>query len=170
MQKDQRRITLVTTDKAGPERSWRSSDDATSRVVFLDSFRLLRSTLQSPLVHSDTDVERIVLDSCCSEADYLSLLAELPHQFTGDILMIRSDSTGFLSATGRGGDRILYALSEEDVEFYLETVRLVAVTEAMERHVLKFRPRIIRNAAELQSVKDDLGRQNGEDQAKSQVR
>jgi hypothetical protein len=169
MKKDQRRITLVTSDKRGAERSWRSSDDATSRVVFLDSFRLLRSTLEGPLIYSDSDVERIVLDSCCSEADYLSLLAALPHQFTGDILMIRSDSTGFLSATGRGGDRILYALSSEDVQFYLETVRLVEPTEAMEQHVLKFRPRIIRNAAELRSAKEDLGRESAEGPAKSEL-
>ena len=170
MRKDQRRITLVTCDKQSAERSWRSSDDATSRVVFLDSLQLLRSTIESPLVHTDTDVERVVLDSCCSETDYLSLLAALPHQFTGDILMIRSDSSGFLSATGRGGDRILYALTSEDVEFYLETVHLVEPTEAMERHVLKFRPRIIRNAAELRSAKDDLGRESAEDAAKSEVR
>jgi hypothetical protein len=169
MKKDQRRITLVTYEKGGVERSWRSSDDSTSRVVFLDSLRLLRSTIESPLVYSDSDVERIVLDSCCSEAEYLSLLAELPHQFTGDILMIRSDSSGFLSATGRGGDRILYALSSEDVEFYLQTVRLVEPTEAMEQHVLKFRPRIIRDTAELRSGKDDLGRESAEGPAKSEL-
>jgi len=170
MKQDERRITLVTYEKGGIERSWRSSDDATSRVVFLDSLRLLRSTIESPLIYSDSDVERIVLDSCCSEAEYLSLLAALPHQFTGDILMIRSDSTGFLSATGRGGDRILYALSSEDVQFYLETVRLVETTEAMERHVLKFRPRIIRDTAELRSAKDDLGRESAESSVKSEVR
>ena len=170
MKQDERRITLITCGKRGAERSWRSSEDATSRVVFLDSLRLLRSTIESPLIYSDSDVERIVLDSCCSEAEYLSLLAALPNQFTGDILMIRSDSSGFLSATGRGGDRILYALSPEDTEFYLETVRLVETTDAMERHLLKFRPRIIRDTAELRSAKDDLGRESAESSVKSEIR
>jgi hypothetical protein len=58
--------------------------------------------------------------------------------------MIGESGTSFLSATGRGGGRILYALTDEDVEFYLETVRLVDRTEEMERGVLKFRPREIR--------------------------
>jgi len=169
MKKDQRRITLITFDKQSSERSWRSPDAAKSRVVFLDSFRLLQSTIESPLVHSDSDVERIVLDRCCGEADYLSLMAKLPHQFTGDVLLIRSDSTGFLSATGRGGDRILYALSPEDVEFYLETVRLVERTEVIERHLLEFRPRVIQNSDELRSAKADSGGPIAERRAKSEV-
>ena len=90
---------------------------------------MLRSTIVSPLVRSESDVERIVLDRCSTESEYLSLLAELPLEFTGDVLMIRESGTSFLSATGRGGGRILYALTDEDVEFYLETVRLVDRTD-----------------------------------------
>jgi len=142
MERDERRITLITYDKQSAERNWDFSDQSSNRIVFIDSLGLLRSTIASPLVRCDSDVERVVLDRCCSEAEYLSLLAELPHAFAGDILLIRGDSTGFLSATARGGDRVLYALSPEDIEFYLETVRLVQASEAMKRHVLKFRPRI----------------------------
>jgi hypothetical protein len=135
--KDGRRITLVT----GNQRSWNSSAEADSRIVFLDSLAMLRSTIASPLVRSDADVERIVLDRSCSEAEFLSLLTELPHEFTGDVLMIRDGQASFLSATGRGGDRILYALGDDDVEFYLETVRLVRRTERMDSGLLRFRPR-----------------------------
>ena len=140
---DQRRITLLTQNKELSERNWNPSDEARSRIVLLDSLAMLRSTIISQLVRSDSDVERIVLDRCGSESEYLSLLTELPHEFTGDVLMIRDGATSFLSATGRGGGRILYALSAEDVEFYLETVQLVQPTEEMERGVLKFRPRIV---------------------------
>jgi len=143
MQRDERRITLITYDKQQEARNWDFSEQSKNRIVFIDSMALLRSTITSPLVKSDSDVERIVLDRCCSEADYLSLLSSMPHQFTGDILMVRGDATGFLSATGRGGDRVLYALSSDDVEFYLETVLLVQRTEVMERHLLMFRPRIV---------------------------
>ena len=148
MSHDQRRITLLTESKELSERNWNRSDDAGSRVVLLDSIAMLRSTIISPLVRSDSDVERIVLDRCCSESEFLSLLAELPHEFSGDVLMIREGGTNeggtsFLSASGRGGGRILYALTDEDVEFYLETIRLVARSEEMERGILKFRPRIV---------------------------
>src|ERR1700730_17080403 len=136
-----KRITLV----AGNQRTWNSPSEADSRVVLIDSLAMLRSTIISPLVRSDLDVERIILDRCCSESEYLSLLTEVPHEFTGDVLMIK-DSQSFLSATGRGGDRILYALSDDDVEFYLETVRLVRRSDRMERGVLKFRPRQVRVA------------------------
>ena len=141
MSNDQRRITLLTQSNDFSERNWNRSNEAGSRIVLLDSFAMLRSTIISPLVRSDSDVDRIVLDRCASESEYLSLLAELPHEFNGDVLMIGEGGSSFLSATGRGGGRILYALTDEDVEFYLETVRLVDRTEEMERGVLKFRPR-----------------------------
>ena len=87
MERDERRITLITYDKQREERSWNFSDHSTNRIVFIESFALLRSTVASPLVRSDSDVERIVLDRCSTESEYLSLLADLPHTFTGDILM-----------------------------------------------------------------------------------
>jgi hypothetical protein len=154
MSPDERRITLLTQNRMLPERNWNLSNEddrnwnlsseAGSRIVLLDSLAMLRSTIISPLIRSDSDVERIILDRCGSESEYLSLLSELPHEFTGDVLMIRQNETSFLSATGRGGGRILYALSSEDVEFYLETIHLVARTEMMESGVLKFRPREVR--------------------------
>jgi hypothetical protein len=148
MSVDQRRITLLTESKELSERNWNRSNEAGSRVVLLDSIAMLRSTIISPLVRSDSDVERIVLDRCCTESEFLSLLTELPHEFSGDVLMIREGGTNeagtsFLSASGRGGGRLLYALTDEDVEFYLETIRLVARSEEMERGILKFRPRIV---------------------------
>ena len=138
------RITLISRHTQLQERRWRKSDDA-SRIVLLDSFAVLRHTVSSSLV--STDVERIILDRSTSASDFLCLLAELPREFGGDVMMIRDDETGFLSSTGRGGDRILYALSEDDIRFYLETQDLVVAGDVMvpsarrEFHVLQFRPR-----------------------------
>src|SRR5438093_13466057 len=103
---------------------------------------MLRS-LFSPLAKRELDVERIIFDRSCSERDYLSFLAELPREVAADVVMIRDDNTGFLNATGRRGDRILYALSADDIEFYLETHRLVVPTENLWNGILHFQPRVV---------------------------
>lgn len=146
MGKDERRITLVSRHKQMPERSWQLSSGAARRIELLDSWSMLRATFLSPLVKNDVDVERIVFDRSCSESEYLAFLSELPPEFRGDVIMIRDNDTGFLSATGRGGGRILYALSAEDTEFYLEKQGLVQETEKMRKGILHFRPRIVASA------------------------
>lgn len=144
---DSRRITLVTRHTQLPERRWEKSADVPSRIVLLDSFTVLRYTVASSLVSMDADVERIILDRSSSASDFLALLAEMPREFSGDVVMIRDDETGFLSSTGRGGDRILYALSADDVRFYLETQHLVVpgsgvvANTSREYQVLQFRTR-----------------------------
>jgi len=125
---DTRRITLISRPPQLPERNWDRDAEAVSRLVMLDSFTVLRCAVAKPLVDLDVDVERIILDRSSSASEYLALLASLPHQFTGDVLMIRDDETGFLSSTGRGGDRVLYALSSQDLGFYLEAHGLIVAT------------------------------------------
>ena len=49
----------------------------------------------------------------------------MPPELTADILFILDNGAGFLSSTGRGGDRLMYALTPNDVRFYLETLNLV---------------------------------------------
>jgi hypothetical protein len=148
MSHDSRRITLVSRHRQLQDRNWIRTPDACCRVILLDSFAVLQHTVNSTVVSMDSDVERIILDRSSSAADYLSLLAELPREFVGDVLMIRDDETGFLSSMGRGGDRILYALSPVDVRFYLETNMLVALGDVLaapvesDRQVIQFRPRV----------------------------
>lgn len=125
MSQDSRRITLISRDPQKNTRDWDLTLCASSRIVMLDSFTVLRYTVASGVVDIDIDVERIVLDKTSSAADYLALLAALPQQFCGDVVMIRDDESAFLSATGRGGDRVLYSLSPSDLRFYLETHGLV---------------------------------------------
>jgi len=143
---DDRRITLISRDTQLKQRNWERSTTGPSRVILLDSFTVLRHALSGSVSSFEVDVERVVLDRSSSASDYLALLAELPREFNGDVLLIRDDETGFLSAMGRGGDRILYALSAYDVCFYLETHRLVepggAVIESKREYpVLQFRLR-----------------------------
>jgi len=136
-----KRITLVNRPKVLAGRNWQSSQAAQSRLILVDSFTLLRHTVASPKVYVDFDVERIVLDRATSASEYLALLAELPQDFSGDVVFIRDDDSGFLSAAGRGGNRVLYALSAQDLAFYLETHNLV--TEKFYEAALPFRPRAL---------------------------
>ena len=147
MNHDTRRITLISRPPQLPERNWDKTADAPSRLIMLDSFNVLRYAVAKPLVDLDVDVERIILDRSTSASEYLALLASLPHEFGGDVLMVRDDETGFLSSTGRGGDRVLYALSSHDLAFYLEAHGLVVPTGTplvapSSSPVLQFRRRI----------------------------
>ncbi len=142
MHHDTRRITLVARPPQLPERSWDRSLGAESRLVMLDSYTVLRYSMAKPLVDLDVDVERIILDRSSSASDYLALLASLPHEFTGDVLMIRDDESGFLSSTGRGGDRVLYALTANDMQFYLEAHGLIVRGSSEPKRVLQFQRRI----------------------------
>ncbi|HEU4520394.1 MAG TPA: hypothetical protein VFT12_00230 [Thermoanaerobaculia bacterium] len=132
MNHDSRRITLISRDPNRATRDWDSSRHAPNRVILLDSFTVLRYAIGSHLVDLDADVERVILDRATSPADYLTLLSALPQTFTGDVLLIRDDDSSFLSALGRGGDRVLYALSAPDLRFYLETHGLVTGRGAVE--------------------------------------
>ncbi len=125
MNHDSRRITLISRPPQLPEREWDRSAAAGSKLVMLDSLTVLRYAVVRPPVDLDADVERIILDRSSSASEFLALLAQLPHQFGGDVLMIRDDDSGFLSAAGRGDGRVLYALTPHDLHFYLVTKGLV---------------------------------------------
>ena len=129
MRDDKRRITLIARGPATPERAWDSSSSAPSRLMFLEAVVLLH-VLDTGVPEINLDVERVVLDRSTSAVEYLDLLASLPTDFSGDVLLVREDETGFLSSSARGGNRVLYALSPADVLFYLETHALVSAAAA----------------------------------------
>ena len=108
-----KRLTLVVSTE--PRHSW----DGSSLLV-CDSLPRMRQSVVT------NDVERVILDRCASADEFLHLLAALPGEVLGDVLSVREDGGAFLSATGRGGDRVLYALSPADVGFYLEANGLSA--------------------------------------------
>lgn len=94
-------------------------------VAFVSSTGDLAYFLASASKDARLDVGRVIVDRFGGSDEFLKLLIALPSEFTGDVLLIRSDGTGVLSATARGGGRVLYSLLESDVWFYLETHELV---------------------------------------------
>lgn len=125
------RITLIAREFGKPDADWNHSRCRTARVAFLDSVSTLRFALGAAVTDVGLDVERIIVDRAGEADQFLDLLANAPTEFAGDMLLIRDDGRGFLSATGRGGNRVLYALSEYDVRFYLETNDLVTGRAAL---------------------------------------
>jgi hypothetical protein len=125
MHTDTRRITLVARHLQDSGRNFNRSLEAPSRVIAMESALVLRYALNGCLSGMATDVERVILGEASSAEEYLSLLASLPADFLGEVLFIKRDGNAFLSATGRGGNRVLYALSSADVDFYLDTHALV---------------------------------------------
>jgi hypothetical protein len=128
----QQRITLIAREATKPDVDWNYSRCRAQRVAFLDSVNALRFALGAALYDVGLDIERIIVDRAAAADEFLDLLAGMPAEFTGDALFVRDDGGGFLSATGRGGDRVLYALREYDVRFYLETHELVTGRAALE--------------------------------------
>ena len=121
MNADSRRITLIARHPGMPERAWDDSTCGRSRLIFVDSLSFLPFALDRGINELGQDVDRVIIDRTGTAVQFLELLASLPHEFVGDVLFVRGDGAGFLSSQGRGGDRVLYALSVSDVDFYLMT-------------------------------------------------
>lgn len=121
-----RRITLVNS--VDRRHDWNVARDAQSRIVFAASFIVLRYALRDGVRDFEQDVERVIVDRTATPADFLDILAHLAEDFLGDVVYVRDDETAYLSATGRGGRRVLYALDANDLRFYLETHGLVATS------------------------------------------
>jgi hypothetical protein len=126
------RITLIARESTKPDVDWNYARSRSQRMAFVDSTNSLRFALGAALYDVGLDVERIIVDRAANAEEFLDLLATTPEEFRGDMLFVRDDGSGFLSATGRGGDRVLYALNGYDVRFYLETHDLVTGRAALE--------------------------------------
>lgn len=118
-----RRISMIARAGATPDRDWNDAGSPTVRLLFTESFNALRFALRAS-ASAQLDIERVIVDRAATDGDFLELLSTLPQDFAGDVLLIGSEKA-YLSACGRGGDRVLYALRDIDVRFYLETHELV---------------------------------------------
>lgn len=118
-----RRISLIARAGTQPDRDWNEAGTDSMRLLAAESFAALRFTLRAG-AGAQLDIERVIVDRAATEGEFLDLLASLPPDFAGDVLLLGHEKA-YLSATGRGGDRVLYALREIDVRFYLETHELV---------------------------------------------
>jgi hypothetical protein len=119
--RDDRRITLIARAADAPVRAWDATARAANRLIFVDSFGILKGALG----HATADVDRLFIDGAATEAEFLSLLATLPSDFAGDVLFVSDEEHAYLSTTARAGGRFLYAMMPEDLRFYLEAQRLV---------------------------------------------
>lgn len=119
--RDIRRITLIARANTAPVRAWDVSTRAANRLIFVDSFTILRGALD----HASHDVDRLFIDGAATEGEFLSLLTTLPADFVGDVLFVSGEEHAYLSTVGRAGGRLLYSLLPDDVEFYLDAQRLV---------------------------------------------
>ncbi len=122
---DMRRITLVHRSPSLTSRDWDGTSHAPTRIIFVRAVSMLEYALRHALSELERDVERVVLDRGATAGESIELLSRLPQQFQGDVLIIRQDGSGYLSASSRGDGRVLYPLSADDIEFYLITHGLV---------------------------------------------
>jgi hypothetical protein len=132
-----KRITLIARKATTPNVDWNFANTSSMRVAFLNSVTALKFALGVAVSETQMDIERVIVDRTGTGEEFLNLLTDLPLEFTGDVLMIREDGNGFLSATGRGGDRVLYSLIARDVRFYLETHDLVTGRAVLETAQLR---------------------------------
>jgi hypothetical protein len=124
MTTDNRRITLVARDPGAEQLNWDESNPK-NRLIFIDALSFLRNAIDRGINELNQDVERVVIDRRGTALQYLETLSALPTEFVGDVLFVMNDGEGFLSAVGRGGDRVLYGVGPKDIEFYLETHGLI---------------------------------------------
>jgi hypothetical protein len=127
-----RRLTIIARNSRKPDIDWNCHPQSSERVAFIGSTAALRSALDA-CAELGLDIGRVIVDRAATPDEFLDFLTTLPVEFIGDALFIRDDGSGVLSATGRGGDRVLYSLGPTDVRFYLETMNLVTGRVAVER-------------------------------------
>jgi len=129
------RLTLIAcNDVHAPigDIDW-DTESPSNFLVFIDTGQHLLLSAGAALAEPSLDVERLIVDRAANAEAFLDLLAHLPLDFAGDVLRIDDRGCGFLSATGRGGDRLLYALKSQDVQFYLAAHDLVRPGERLEK-------------------------------------
>lgn len=131
MDNQPRRITLILGSPDLSGHRWNVSSDGASRLIFVGNFAMLRHGLRSGVAELCQDVERVVLEDGATAVQYLELLSSLPREFVGDALFVGRDGAGFISAVGRGGDRVLDSLRPHDLDFYLSTHGLVDLSSML---------------------------------------
>jgi hypothetical protein len=119
--RDTRRITLVVRGAGTQSRPWDSSPEAMNRVLFVKALSMLSFVFD----HRSEDVDRLLIDGTTTADEFLDLLASLPKEFLGDVVLMRGDKS-FISTVGRAEGRLLYALKGADLQFYLETTGLIS--------------------------------------------
>lgn len=119
------RLTIIARSSNKPSFDWNHERSRRGQLAFVETLNALRFAFGPAVEDVGLDFERVIVDRCGDAETFLEFLSTMPPSYTGDVLFLRDDGSGFLSATGRGGDRLLYSLRPRDVRFYLETHDLV---------------------------------------------
>ena len=119
------RLTLIARAANKPSFDWNHERSRRGQLAFIETLNALRFAFGPAVNDVGVDFERVIVDRCGDAETFLEFLSTMPLSYPGDVLFLRDDGSGFLSATGRGGDRLLYSLRPRDVRFYLETHDLV---------------------------------------------
>jgi len=124
MTQDKRRITLIARQARSAARDWDESNP-NQRIIFIDALQFLQYAVERAAQEAAEDLSRVIIDRVGTPLQFLDALSKLPVEFVGDVLFILENGSAYLSSVGRGGDRVLYALTDCDVDFYLQTNSLV---------------------------------------------
>lgn len=111
-----RLITLVASPK--DKAKWGCGSRPDDTVIAVPNVGVLRSMIAERSASDGFWIERIVLDRSVSSAEFLVFLTELPDEIQGDVLYVESENRTFLSAAGPEGRRVLYLLTDVDLNFY----------------------------------------------------
>lgn len=114
------KTTLILTNEPFANIDWRNAEAVDSRLITVHSLDLLLHSIYSAQRDFHVHVARVILDGSVTAGQWLELLTSIPLEFSGDMLWIDSYGGGYLSASGRSGDRALYRITAEDIPFYLE--------------------------------------------------
>lgn len=122
---EEKRITVVAARRQSLY-DWETVAQFDSHLVLLSGPEAILDFFASEPELLGYEISRIIVDRACDAREFLTILCRLPRSFRGDVLMLESENGGFLSAIGRGDDRVLYELDAEDAEFYTSTVLTIS--------------------------------------------
>jgi hypothetical protein len=112
------RSTLVLPSAISPINWTAPNGQNDSRIIEVHDLGLLMAAFHNGVSELGQEIIRVILDRAVDARAFLQVVCDLPVGFRGDVLFIDWSGGGFLSAIGRGDDRVLYSLSAADVDFY----------------------------------------------------
>jgi hypothetical protein len=111
-------VTLVLYGEDASSIDW-DRVDRSHGVIAMTNYRVCKAALEIGIRELGKEIVAVIFDRVVGAELFLDFLADLPHEFRGDVLLIGQDGSGYLSSASRGDGRILYTLRESDVDFYL---------------------------------------------------
>ena len=116
-------VTYVSATQRRSTMRWRCSPHPGARLLEMPDLAAIQQAIRAGSRH--TQVERVIIDGGATATDFLAFLAAVPPDFAADILFVETRANTFLSASGPEGRRVLYSMSEDDLDFYCSVFSLV---------------------------------------------